>query len=233
MAKTIAIIPARGGSKGLKRKNLKLIDGVPLIGRAVLHAKESKDIDKIFVTTDDQEIADCAVKFGAEVPFLRPAELAEDLTTTEKTLQHALLKYEEFTDIKFDICVFLTPTDIFRNPKWISQSIQILKKNIDIESVFVGTRTHKNFWERNDDGSWIRLREWMSEYSSRQVRRFIVREDTGLACASRSWLWRQGRRIGDKVEIILNDDDFTAIDIHTAEDLELANFAMKIKKKNK
>ena len=69
----------------------------------------------------------------------------------------------------------------------------------------------------------------MAEYSSRQVRRFVVREDTGLACASRAYLWREGRRIGDKVEILLNDDDFTAIDIHSQDDLELAEAALKIR----
>ena len=71
----------------------------------------------------------------------------------------------------------------------------------------------------------------MASYSSRQIRRSIVREDTGLACASRAWLWREGRRIGDKVEIIENDDDFTGIDIHTKEDLALAQAAIDIRKK--
>ena len=95
-----------------------------------------------------------------------------------------------------------------------------MKDSPDVESVFVGHKTHKNFWEKNDEGDWQRLRPWMAEYSSRQVRRFVVREDTGLACASRAYLWREGRRIGDKVEILLNDDDFTGIDIHS-QDLSL------------
>ena len=100
-----------------------------------------------------------------------------------------------------------------------------------MESVFVGHKTHKNFWEKQEDGSWLRLRPWMASYSSRQIRRSIVREDTGLACASRAWLWREGRRIGDKVEIIENDDDFTGIDIHTKEDLALAQAAIDIRKR--
>lgn len=225
----IAVICARGGSKGLKRKNLRMIDGETLISRVVNHAKRSKLIDHIVVSTDDEEIANSAAQAGAEVPFIRPGDLSQDLTTTEETLRHAILTTESIKSLKYNIAVFLTPTDIFRDPAWIDQSIQKLQENSELESVFVGYKTHKNYWERQKDGTWKRLREWMSIYSSRQVRRSIVREDTGLACASRAELWRQGRRIGDKVDIIEIDDPFTAIDIHHLEDLELAQSALKIR----
>lgn len=229
--KTIAIICARGGSKGLPRKNVKELDGVPLIGRVVKQAVDQACIDTVIVTTDDQEIATIAKHYGAEIPFIRPSSLAEDLTTTEETLQHALLTYEEMNNIEFDICVFLTPTDVFRRSDWIRQAVDRLNNSPDLESVFVGYKTHKNFWEQQDNGSWLRVRDWMASYSSRQVRRAIIREDTGLACASRAWLWREGRRIGDAVEIIVNDDDFTGIDIHAQEDLDLAQAALNIRKK--
>ena len=71
----------------------------------------------------------------------------------------------------------------------------------------------------------------MSTYTSRQVKKPIIREDTGLACASRAWLWREGRRIGDIVDVVVNDDDFTNIDIHEQRDLLLANAALNINKK--
>lgn len=229
--RTIAIICARGGSKGLPRKNVKKLEGVPLIGRVVKQAVAQACIDTVIVSTDDAEITKIAEQYGAEIPFIRPPELAEDLTTTEDTLQHALLYYEKTNNIKFDICVFLTPTDIFRRSEWISEAVNQLKASPHLESVFVGHNTHKNFWEQQDDGSWLRVRPWMASYSSRQIRRSIVREDTGLACASRAWLWREGRRIGDKVQIIVNDDDFTGIDIHAQEDLDLAEAAIKIRNK--
>ena len=229
--KTIAIICARGGSKGLPRKNLKKLDGDPVIGRVVKLAVDQDCIDTVIVTTDDKEIAEVAEAYGAEIPFLRPSNLAEDLTTTEDTLQHALITYEDLNNTTYDICVFLTPTDVFSRPEWIEEAVNKLKISPDLESVFVGHKTHKNFWEKQEDGSWLRLRPWMASYSSRQIRRSIVREDTGLACASRAWLWREGRRIGDKVEIIENDDDFTGIDIHTKEDLALAQAAIDIRKK--
>ena len=225
----IAIICARGGSKGLPRKNVLPLMGEPLIQRPVRQALESGVIDTVLVSTDDEEIAMLAKQAGAEVPFLRPTDLADDLTTTELTLQHALETYESFTNHKFEIAVFLTATDIFRDPKWIAEAVARLKSCAELESVFCGHRTNKNYWEQHNDGSWRRVREWMAVYSSRQVRRHIVREDTGLACASRARLWRQGRRIGDRIDIIENDDSFTGIDIHSADDLALAEAALKIR----
>ena len=230
--KTIAIICARGGSKGLVGKNLKLLNGEPLIGRAIRHAKAAQCIDHIIVSTDDEEIAAKARDFGAVVPFTRPANLAEDLTSTEEALQHALLTYEDICKIKFEIAVFLTATDIFRNPNWISIAVEKLIDRPELESVFVGYETHKNFWEKQKDGTWVRIRPWMANYASRQdsLRGTVVREDTGLACASRASLWRKGKRIGDKVEIIVTNDDFTSIDIHEREDLLLAEAALEIRK---
>lgn len=225
----ICIICARGGSKGLPRKNVRLLNGEPLIARPIRHALASGVIGTVLVTTDDKEIAEAALAAGAVVPFLRPSELAQDLTTTEDTLKHAILTYEEMVGWQFDIGVFLTATDVFRDPSWISEAVLALRKNPELESVFSGYQTHKNYWEQQDDGSWIRLRPWMAKYASRQVRRAVVREDTGIACASRAWLWRQGRRIGDKVDIVINEDSFTGIDIHQEEDLVLAQVALDIR----
>lgn len=226
----ICIIPARGGSKGLSDKNIKLIDNEPLIARPIRHAIESGVVGTVLVTTDNEEIAKIAKNAGAIVPFIRPANLADDLSTTEDTLKHALTKYEEMIGKEFELAIFLTATDIFRNPKWIRDGVERMKNNIKLESVFSGHVTHKNYWEKQEDGSWLRLRDWMSEYSSRQIRRYIVREDTGLMSISRAWLWREGRRIGDIVDIIENYDDFSSIDIHHENDLRLANAALKIKK---
>ena len=226
----ICVICARGGSKGLPRKNLKLLDNEPLIVRAIRHARESGVVDVVLVSTDDEQIAKVSETAGAVVPFLRPADLSGDLATTEQTIQHALLTYESSVKRQFDIAVFITPTDIFRNVDWIREAVYRLILRPDLESVFSGYTTHKNFWEQQKDGSWVRLREWMAVYSSRQIRRSIIREDTGLACASRAWLWRMGRRIGDKVDVILNTDSFSAIDIHLDEDLKLAQAALNIRK---
>ena len=228
--KVVAFIPARGGSKGLKRKNIKLLGDLPLIAWPIKHALESKFISDVVVTTDDIEIAKVAKNHGANVPFIRPASLAEDLTTTEDTLKHAIIEYEKsFGSI--DLCVFLTCTDVFRKSEWLNEAINIMINNPSIESVFSGHKTHKNFWEKNASGNWVRLKEWMSQYSSRQIRNTVIREDTGLCCVSRSFLWREGRRIGNNIKIIENNDVLTSIDIHTKEDLLIANALLPLRQK--
>lgn len=235
MSKVIAIIPARGGSKGLSGKNRRLLDGKPLISYPIRAAKDSGVVDHIFCSTDSEEIAEAAREHGAEVPFLRPVEMAEDKTTTEQTLRQALLQYEEYHDVKFDICVYLTATDLFRDPEWTREAVSTLIERPDLESVFVGKMDVKNFWEELPDGSFQRVRAYMQEYGQRQERirnkRVVYREDTGLTCASRAWLWRMGKRIGDKVKIIPNLDSAADIDIHSELDLMLAEHIMQYRKK--
>jgi CMP-N-acetylneuraminic acid synthetase len=116
--RTIALIPARGGSKGLPGKNVRPIGGKPLIAHSVEHAIQSGVCDRVLVTTDSPEIKAAAEAAGAWCPFLRETGLAEDLTPTEPVLTDALEKAEAI-DGPFDIVVFLQPTDIFRKPEWI------------------------------------------------------------------------------------------------------------------
>lgn len=225
--KTLCIIPARGGSKGLARKNIKTLYGKPLIFWPILAARLSGEIDEVFVTTDDEEIAEVAISSGADVPFLRSPDLSLDLTTTEDTLKDALLKYEDYKGTTYDLCVFLTCTDVFRKVEWIRKAVGYMKGDLELESAFVANPTHKNYWNLVD-GEYERVLEWMKVYSSRQIREKIYREDTGLACASRAWLWREGRRIGDKVRIIEADDTLESlIDIHCEFDLHMANSAIE------
>ena len=225
--KIICIILARGGSKGLKKKNLRKVDGKPLIYYPIKDALKTKIIDDIIVSTDDKKIAFFAKKYGAKVPFIRPKKLSGDLATTESCLKHALLTYERENKVKYDYGVFIGATDIFRDINWIIEGVKILNKNKKIESVFSGHVTHKNYWEKNN--KWVRLRKWMSKYSSRQIRRKVVREDTALTCVSRTELWRKGKRIGNNVEIIQNNDPFTALEIHDLQDLKLVNAAYKLR----
>ena len=222
--RTIALIPARGGSKGLPGKNVRLIGGKPLIAHSVEHAIRSGVCDRVLVTTDSLEIKAAAEAAGAWCPFLRDTGLAEDLTPTEPVLTDALAKAEAL-DGAFDIVVFLQPTDIFRKPEWITRAVNTMKADDSLESVFVADKTHKNFWYRNDAGEWQRVFDWMAVYGPRQTRTPLFREDTGLASAIRSSLIRQGRRTGHKVEIIEIDDTASGIDIHNAFDFHLAQTA--------
>ena len=226
--KIICIIPARGGSKGLKNKNILNFNNLPLIATTIKYALSCNKIDNVIVTTDSSRIAKISNLYGAETPFLRPKKYARDLSTTEETLQHALLEYESLMKIKYDYCVYLSPCDIFRKNEWLDKAINKILKEPNLESVFVAYETHKNFWEFKN-GKWIRVKSWMKDYSSRQIRNKIYREDTGLLSVSKSSLWRKGKRIGNNVDIIVNNDEFSSIDIHEKKDLKLANLIVKNK----
>ena len=230
--KTICIIPARGGSKGLPGKNIKIFNGKPLIAWPILAAKQCEKINEILVTTDSKEIAKQAEFFGATVPSLRPTSLAQDDTTTEDTLKYALNQYETLNKIQFDLCVFLTCTDIFRSVNWITRAIESLENDSTLDSVFAASPTHKNYWQKDNNGKLRRVLKEMAFYSSRQEKKPIYREDTGLACASRASLWRVGKRIGDNVKIIINENFETSIDIHNEFDFFLAEKALEYLKEN-
>lgn len=224
----ICIIPARGGSKGIKTKNLKLINNKPLIYYPIEAAKKSMICDHIFVSTDSKEIANQAINLGASVPFLRKKKYAQDYTTTEATLQNALLEYEEYLKIKFDICVFLTANRIFRKSEWIVKCVNNLKKNPNIDSSFTVQKIYKHMWHKKN-GKYKKVLPWMKEYTSRQIAPELYREDTALVCATRAKFWRKGKRIGNKVKFLVHDDSFAEIDIHSIEDLFIAENAMKFK----
>ena len=132
----ICIIPARGGSKGLPGKNKLLLDGKQLIYRPIRQAIKSGVIGTVLVTTDDNEIARISESSGAVVPFIRPPELSQDLTSTEDTLKHALLEYEREIKKKFEIAVFLTATDIFRKVQWIKDAVLMLKENPKLQDLW-------------------------------------------------------------------------------------------------
>ena len=218
--RVVAIIPARGGSKGLPGKHLRPLAGRPVLAYAVEPAVASPLIDRVIVTTDSAEIADAARALGAEAPFLRPADLADDAATTEAALQHAVLWLDEHEKYHTDIVVFLTCTAVFREPDWLDEAVRRLLARPELDTVFVGLRTHKNFWRRVGP-DWVRLAADIP-YGSRQRREPLLREETPTACATRADLIRAGRRVGPRVDIIETDDDRVMLDLHSDFDLWLA-----------
>lgn len=216
----VAIIPARGGSKGLPGKNTRLLAGKPLIAYSIEAAKACPLVDRTIVSTDDPQIAEIAKRYGAEAPFLRPAELAQDLTPTEPVLKHAVEWLESQEGYRVDIVVFLQPTDLFRKRAMLEGVITALLEDPGVDSAFVAYPTHKNFWRRNGQGC-VRLAPDLS-YGPRQTREPLYREDTGVACATRAAVIKQGKRLGERVVIIPNKDDASSIDVHTEFDFWLA-----------
>lgn len=122
----LGIIPARGGSKGVPRKNIKLIGDKPLIAYTIGAAANSK-LTRTVVTTDDEEIANVAMRWGGDVPFFRPAELATDLANAVAVMQHALQITEEQEGKQYDAIMMLQPTTPFRRTEDIDKAIDILE----------------------------------------------------------------------------------------------------------
>ncbi|NQU83680.1 MAG: acylneuraminate cytidylyltransferase family protein [Parcubacteria group bacterium] len=141
--KILAIILARGGSKGLPGKNIKLLLGKPLLAYTIKEAKKSKYINRIILSTDDEAIAEVGRQCGAEVPFIRPAELATDTSTETLAIRHALdfLKQENYVP---DIIVRLVPTAPLRKAEHIDKGIKILADNPEADSVRSVTESPKH-----------------------------------------------------------------------------------------
>ena len=124
--KILAIIPARGGSKGIPRKNLCTVGGVSLVGHAVKAALALEWIDHTIISTDDDEIAAEGLKHGAEVPFRRPVELASDQASSTDMWKQAWLASEDHFNETFDISILLEPTSPLRRPGDIQNTVNTL-----------------------------------------------------------------------------------------------------------
>jgi N-acylneuraminate cytidylyltransferase len=124
----VAIIPARGGSKRIPRKNLKPFAGVPMIARSIRVALESGLFSRVVVSTDDEEIAGLARDCGAQVPFMRPAELADDFTGTAAVIAHALQVLSEQGD-EFDHACCIYATAPLLQARFLDQGLNLLKQH--------------------------------------------------------------------------------------------------------
>lgn len=133
--KIYSIIPARGGSKGVPGKNIKLLGDYPLIAYSIIASKLSSSIERTIVSTDSQEIADTALFYGAEVPFLRPAELAQEKSTDLELFQHAIGWLKQKDMIVPDLLIHLRPTTPLRIPSEIDRAINYLKEQPDAQSL--------------------------------------------------------------------------------------------------
>ena len=121
----VAIIPARGGSKRLPRKNILDLAGKPLIAWTIEAGLKSKYVDRVIVSTDDEEIAEISKKYGADVPFIRPKELASDTSSIINVVRHAIQLLRENGD-DFEYILLLQPTSPLRTEDHINQAIQLL-----------------------------------------------------------------------------------------------------------
>lgn len=140
--RVIAVIPARGGSKGLPRKNVLDVGGKPMLAWSVEAARRSRYVDRVVLTTDDQEIAEIGKRYGADVPFIRPAELARDDSLIDGVLIHTLDSVAE----SYDYIVLLEPTTPLRNAEDIDACISLCNQKGAPACISISEPPHSPYW---------------------------------------------------------------------------------------
>lgn len=194
----VAVIPARGGSKGIPRKNVLPVGGLPLIAHSILHARRSRLVDLVVVSTDDPEIAEVARTFGAEVVD-RPAELAVDTAPSEPTLAHALEHVRRHHG-PVDLVVFLQPTSPLRGPGDIDGAIGHLRAE-GADSCFSACPVHGFVWRHGTDA----LRPLTYDHERRPRRQDLGGDDwqeNGSIYVFAPWVLDDlGNRLGGRVAL--------------------------------
>ena len=157
--KILALIPARGGSKGLPGKNIKDFAGKPLIARTIDMAMESQVFDRIIVSTDDNEIASVSKRYGAEIPFIRPSEIACDDTPVIKVMLHALETLEKTENYHVAHMMLLQPTSPLRNSQDIVNAVELFKEKKADAIISVYETHHHPFFSKTlgNNGNLIDL----------------------------------------------------------------------------
>ncbi len=156
----LALILARGGSKGIPRKNLLMLRGKPLIAYSIQQAQASRRITRVVVSTDDEEIADVARAWGAEIPFLRPVELAGDLSPDIDAFRHALAWLDTQEGYRPEAVVHLRPPGPVRRVELIDQAVDLLLSRPDadaVRSVQRALQTPYKMWRILEDGTMAPL----------------------------------------------------------------------------
>jgi CMP-N,N'-diacetyllegionaminic acid synthase len=226
----LAIIPARGGSKGVPRKNIKLLAGKPLLAWTIEAAKNSKYIDRIIVSTEDEEIRDIALACGAEVPFLRPVELAQDDTPGISPVLYTIKKLSEQNKRNYDLIFLLQPTSPLRNEKHIDEAIEMLLNNSEhFDSLISVTELeHPVYWNRIV-GSKMELKNFIQYDQEIKYRRQdfnqLYRLNGALYLAKTKLLLEQ-ETFETKRTMAYIMDRKCSIDIDSQDDFQLAEMMM-------
>lgn len=202
--RVLAIIPARGGSKGLPGKNLRILAGKPLIVWSIEHAVNCDAIADIVVSTDSPEIAAIARGCGAEVPFLRPADLATDTAPTEPVMLHALHAMEDMGR-SYDCVALLQPTSPLRAREMSARALAQLNSE-QADSLLTVTESHAFFWRQSP----VRA---LYDYDNRPRRQDIApdkrhyRETGSLYLTRRDVLVRERNRLGGKIALLETSEE--------------------------
>lgn len=222
----LAVIPARHGSKGLPGKNLRSFAGLPLIAHSILFARLCPEIGRCIVSTDGPEIAETAKQFGAETPFLRPAELARDETPLWPVVRHALEMIERDEPARYSAVLLLDPTSPARETEDVRRAFERLRGCSSADGVVGVSRLEFNpIWHcvRERDGWMEDLMDWGSRFDRRQDVPTVYRINGSLYLWRAAFVrreresWRRGGR-----HLIYEIPERRAMSIDTAQQFEQA-----------
>lgn len=214
----VAIIIARGGSKSIPRKNVLPLHGKPLIAWPIELAKSVESVDRVIVSTDDDEIADIAVQYGAEVPFKRPSELAQDETPTLLVLEHCVNYLEEKENFFPDLILLLYPTCPFLKKTRVEEAVEVLSDG-DYGSVISVTEDYKHYWIIKE-GKPERL--YPLKPVNRQYATPAYKEDGAIYFSRRDVIMEKKMLVDEQNCSLLIVEENEHLDIDEPEDLEKA-----------
>jgi N-acylneuraminate cytidylyltransferase len=222
----VGLICARGGSKGIPKKNVKPLGGKPLIGWSIEIAKQCNFIDRIVISTDNAEIASVSRSFGAEVPFMRPKELAGDNAPEWSVWQHAMQKLEELDNFRADYVIVLPPTSPFRSNEDIKYSMDIIiDETVDmvISVTESGRNPYFNMVELDSQG-WVHLSKTPNQKVIRRQAAPPVYDMTTVLYTTRPNFILKASGVLDGNVKALVIPEIRAVDIDTRLDFAFAEF---------
>lgn len=227
----LVVIAARGGSAGVKNKNIRLLNGKPLIAYSINQALKWDKTTKLIVTTDSEDIAEIARNYGAEVPFLRPKELAKSTTPKVPVLRHAFRESEQIYGIRFDILVDLDATAPIRRVEDLDNCLEIFLKESP-KTLFSVVEAHKNPYfnmvEKGADGYAQLIKPVEPPIVRRQDTPKVYSMNASIYFYSREFM------LNDKYEVPVTDrssfyimPDESRVDIDSEMDFKYIEFLVK------
>ena len=228
----LGIIPARGGSKAIPKKNIKILNGKPLIQYTIEAAKSAKKLTSLILSSDDEEIIEVAKKLNVEVPFVRPKYLAEDKSPTLGVIQHALKFYAE-QNIYFDAVCLLQVTSPFKTGKFIDEAIKRFIESdcdalVSVQKVPDEYNPHWTF-KKDKKGNLELFTGEKEIISRRQDLPEVYHRDGLIYITKTSVLLEQNSLYGSKLAYIKSPSDYT-INIDTLEDWNKAESFLNLNK---
>ncbi len=226
----LVVVPARGGSKGVNLKNIKTINGVPLVSLVGRVVKQLPYVDRAIVSTDHPEIARIAERSGLDVPFIRPEKLSEDMVADWHVLQHALLECEKIDNKEYDVVVMLQPTAPFREAEHVTETVQKLIKG-RYDAVWTVSKTDSKAHPLKQ----LVIRKDNLDYYDPAGANIIARQQlapvyhrNGVAYAmTRDCILNKKNIMGDRTSFVIIDESMVNID--TELDFKLAEFLLQSK----